>query len=233
MAERPPPRLTVLYRDPHWLCLDKPPGIPTTPSGPPSLDDRSVVGRARAIAPKAALHHPFSRLDTQVSGVILLGLSHHALDLMEDMKNSGITTRKYLGILSGVPTLLEGCWNAPIGVDPRDPKHRVAGGGRDLQPAETRYRVLAVASSGPARVELVPVTGRTHQLRVHAKAAGAPVLGDAVYGGPRRVTLADGRVEAVPRALLHAWRCLLPGTERVLEAPPPEDLERVWRALAA
>jgi 23S rRNA pseudouridine1911/1915/1917 synthase len=117
--------------------------------------------------------------------------------------------------------------DAPLGKDP------ARAGLRRVDPrgdaAATRYRTLR---SGPlaALVEARPETGRTHQIRVHLAHLGAPLLGDARYGGPRRV----GEV-AIPRVMLHARRLELvhptTGAAMVLEAPVPEDFIAAERAL--
>jgi 23S rRNA pseudouridine1911/1915/1917 synthase len=95
--------------------------------------------------------------------------------------------------------------------------------------AATRYRVL-FSQGGAALVEARPETGRTHQIRVHLAHLGAPLLGDARYGGPRRV----GEL-SVPRVMLHARRLALAhpvtGTPIVFEAPVPADLRAVAEAL--
>jgi 23S rRNA-/tRNA-specific pseudouridylate synthase len=79
---------------------------------------------------------------------------------------------------------------------------------------------------------LEPVTGRTHQLRVHASHASSPLYGDAAYGGPRKIVRTDGSVEALGRVALHAAWVQLPleGGLRV-EAPIPEELVSLWLAL--
>ena len=96
-------------------------------------------------------------------------------------------------------------------------------------PAATRFRTLRVGASA-ALVEASPETGRTHQIRVHLAHLGAPLLGDARYGGPRRI----GEL-AIPRVMLHAHRLELAhpasGARLVLEAPVPEDFATLQREL--
>jgi 23S rRNA pseudouridine955/2504/2580 synthase/23S rRNA pseudouridine1911/1915/1917 synthase len=81
---------------------------------------------------------------------------------------------------------------------------------------------------------VAPVTGRTHQIRVHAAHAGAPLLGDRAYGGPVRLTLPSGRVIEPGRIALHAARVVVPrpaGEPLVLSAPLPPELASLWSAL--
>ncbi|MGH7434457.1 MAG: RluA family pseudouridine synthase, partial [Polyangiaceae bacterium] len=78
------------------------------------------------------------------------------------------------------------------------------------------------------------VTGRTHQIRVHAANAGSPLIGDRAYGGPSRVTLAGGRVLEPRRIALHAARVTVPdssGAARTATAPVPDDLRALWTDL--
>jgi 23S rRNA-/tRNA-specific pseudouridylate synthase len=139
----------------------------------------------------------------------------------------------YLGITLGVLEAARGEWLWPISLDPRNPKLRIAGAGRAQRRACTRYEVAA-RTGGAALLRLMPRTGRTHQLRVHAAKAGAPLFGDHAYGGPRRETLPDGTVVSARRVMLHCARVSFPwpsGQPRRFESPVPADMQRVWLAL--
>jgi len=92
-----------------------------------------------------------------------------------------------------------------------------------------------IAPTGAVLLALTPVTGRTHQLRVHAARAGSPLLGDPRYGGARRVTRGDGVVVAAARTMLHCAEVTLDldggGAPLRLRSPAPPDLARVWADL--
>jgi 23S rRNA pseudouridine955/2504/2580 synthase/23S rRNA pseudouridine1911/1915/1917 synthase len=106
--------------------------------------------------------------------------------------------------------------------------------GRDPVEAQTRYAVVASTARGEAMLALAPLTGRTHQLRVHAAHAGAPLLGDRAYGGPARVTLPTGRVLEPGRIALHAALVVVPrggGAPLVAASPIPVELTSLWSAL--
>lgn len=108
--------------------------------------------------------------------------------------------------------------------------------GKDqAQDARTRYRVLD-AQPTAALLLLSPLTGRTHQLRVHVARAGVPLLGDKHYGGPMKVTLPNGRVVRAARVMLHCARVRLPNFDNpalklTLNAPVPDDFRTVWENL--
>src|SRR5262249_6517804 len=142
--------------------------------------------------------------------------------------------RRYVAIAARTPERESGSWDAPIGRG-KDPRHRAVNGPESVA-ALTHYAIVARVESGAALLALAPVTGRTHQLRVHAAHAGAPLLGDAIYGpGPRgRVVLPGGRVLPWTRVALHAARVRVPdagGREMEVEAPIPPELDDLWLSL--
>ena len=133
--------------------------------------------------------------------------------------------KRYLTLVAGAPTLQEGVIEGPIGRHPRNRKKMaVVSGGKE---ATTRYW-LRERIGDYALLEVEPVSGRTHQIRVHLASIGHPVLGDHVYG--RRTPL-------LSRQFLHAWKLSfrLPESERIVEveSPLPEDLTQVVSTLRA
>lgn len=220
---RPTGPVKPLYADASWLALDKPAAMLTTPDG----RRPSLVDEARRLRPRATHHHPLSRLDVDVTGVVLFALTADAIALAARARSEAAWHRQYLGLTAPPPQDDEGCWTWPIAVDRRAPTRRTTGDGDERREAETRYRVVARAG-GLAAVAFAPVTGRTHQIRVHAATARAPLAGDGAYGGARRLVCNDGAVLAAARVMLHAWRLWLPLTETVIEAPWPADMEALW-----
>lgn len=221
----------IVHRDEHLLVLYKPPGLPTTsPDG-----RRCLVERAIELDPGAPRLHPSSRLDAEVSGLVTFARTRRATGALLDARRSHTYVRVYLGLASKVPEPDAGTWDAEIGLDPRDKRLRKAFGSAP-RAAQTSYRVLERAPEGAAMLELRPQTGRTHQLRVHCAHAGAPLLGDVVYGGPRRVVRPDGRVVTPRRVMLHCTALSIPDVARgagalELHEPMPEDMQRVWALL--
>ena len=173
------------------------------------------------------------RLDLGTSGVVLLArntAAHRALTLALQNRRAKKT---YRALVWGRPIPPQGAYDDPLGRDPKDGRRMKVR--RDGKPAATRYRTLARLPS-VTDVELVPETGRTHQIRVHLSAHGHPIVGDDLYGGATRwrgVRDPSHRraLAAVARPLLHAARIEVPDLGLDVSAPLPEDYRRTLEAL--
>jgi len=172
----------LLYRDGLMLVLDKPAGfaVHRGPKGGESLEDH--FGALRFGLPRApALAH---RLDRDTSGCLVLGRHRKALESLGKLFKQGKVGKTYWALVQGGPIEDEGRIDMPLGKrdDSRgwwmkpDPQG---------QPAVTIWKVLGRAD-GKAWLALEPLTGRTHQLRVHCAEQGWPIVGDAIYGGAPR-----------------------------------------------
>lgn len=219
--------LRLIEQRAGYLVADKPAGIPTIP------DQR---GAAQSLLAHVASYlklpiervHPTSRLDREVSGIVVFALDARTRTLLADAREHGEYERTYLALSTGAaPPQKNGIWDAPIGRG-RTPTTRAVGG-PDPAKALTHYRYLASAAQLHAWA-LYPQTGRTHQLRVHAAHAGAPLLGDSVYGGLARLGLPNGRMLAPGRVLLHAHRVRALGHEWL--SPRPALFDELWAAAA-
>jgi 23S rRNA pseudouridine1911/1915/1917 synthase len=215
----------ILARGDGWVAVDKPAGLPTIPDQH-GASHALLAMTARALSIEPDRLHPTSRLDRDVSGAVVFALDRATAERLRRLREEHRYARRYVAIAARSPAPDAGAWRVPIG-RAANPKHRAANG-RDPADATTHY---AVAAHAPpyALLALSPVTGRTHQIRVHASHAGAPLLGDRAYGGPSRATLANGRVLAFDRIALHAARVTLDGT--VIESPISEKLRSLWLAL--
>ena len=218
----------VVHHDADLLVVDKPSGLPTTsPDGTGCL-----AAWAREHDPAAERMHPSSRLDAEVTGLVTFARTSRAIAQLTAARSAGQYRRYYLGLASRTPEPSAGEWRAPIARDPKDARRRVVSDAGVT--AWSRYRTLAETPQ-LALLLLHPETGRTHQLRVHAAHVGAPLWGDKHYGGPVRAVLADGRVHAARRVMLHCAQLILPGIASpeplVLRAPPPADLRAFYGAL--
>jgi 23S rRNA (cytosine1962-C5)-methyltransferase len=176
LVSAPPP--CVLYEDDHLLVVHKPAGVNTHAPGP--YAGEGIYDWLRHREPRWAGLAIVHRLDKETSGVLVLSKSELAnRSLTQQFERRQV--RKQYQLLTDRPVpAMPFTVRSPI---ERQGDRYVAGGsGPDAQPAETRFAVLK--PEGPTtRVVAGPVTGRTHQIRVHAAARGFPVLGDALYGG--------------------------------------------------
>ncbi|NMO19472.1 RluA family pseudouridine synthase [Pyxidicoccus fallax] len=217
----PPPALRVLYEDSDVIAVDKPAGVtaqPTEGRVGGSLVD--LVGTH--LGREAGLVH---RLDRETSGVTVFGKTAAATSALAAEFREGRARKRYLAATGpGLPP--SGTVDLPLSKDPSRPGRWRATRAANGVPALTDFRTLY---EGPefCVVELLPQTGRTHQLRAHLTALGAPILGDSRYGGAAKA----GGVEA-SRCLLHAQALELghPRTGKALrvEASVPEDLMRFF-----
>ncbi|MGK4001339.1 pseudouridine synthase [Sorangium sp. So ce1036] len=228
------PPVEVLARWGEILVASKPAALPTEPE---RRGTRSLVTEVAELLGSPALPHAASRLDVGVSGVVLCATGPRGQRHLAAMREAGRIARVYVGVAAG---RVEGAgtWDAPIGAArARGGRSLPAVGGAGAKDAATRYRAIASAGGGAAVATLLrlePVTGRMHQLRVHAAHAGAPLLGDRDHGGARAVTTATGRVLPLARIALHAVEVSVPderGRTRAVVAPVPEELRELWAAL--
>lgn len=253
----------VVHRCAHLLVLDKPSGLPTTaPKPKPGRRAADcLTDRAQALDPDAPRLHVTSRLDVDVSGLVTFARTRAANDALLAARREGTYSRLYLALTltpppSRVPSSLASrahaqpacadtgsapstslLWDWPIGIHPRDKRMRIArrDGPATDKASRTRCEVAARTHLG-ALLHLRPDTGRTHQLRVHALAAGCPLFGDRVYGAPTRAVAASGAVVTARRVMLHCAALQLPsvdgrGGTLTLRAAPPRDFERAFVGL--
>jgi tRNA pseudouridine32 synthase/23S rRNA pseudouridine746 synthase len=190
---RPPPNdvLPTLYVDADILVLDKPSGLLTVAGKTDDLAD-CLEARALALYPSATMIH---RLDMDTSGVIVLALNPAAHAHIGRQFENRKTTKTYIARVWGQMAETRGRIDQPMKTDwPNRPKQWVDR--VDGRPAITDWRVLD-NSGTTSRLELSPLTGRTHQLRVHLAWLGHPILGDNLYAP-------DDVLAASDRLCLHA-----------------------------
>lgn len=202
----------VLHADDHLVVVDKPAGLPSVPGRTAALQDCAAL-RVLALWPDARVVH---RLDMATSGLLVLARGTQAQRALSAAFASRAVHKRYVGLVTGEPAEDAGEIDLPIGAHwPERPRRRidtVSG-----KPSLTRWQVLQ-RGEGRTRLELEPVTGRTHQLRVHLATIGHPLLGDTLYA-PEPVHA------AAPRLMLHATQLRLPhpadGTPHTFDSPPP------------
>ncbi|HEY8575573.1 MAG TPA: RluA family pseudouridine synthase [Devosia sp.] len=179
------PYLNVLYVDEDILVVDKQSGLLSVPGKDPSLWD-CIEYRARQTWPTAGMCH---RLDKDTSGVLVLALNKRAHGRIGSQFEHRKTTKAYIARVDGIIESDSGLVDLPLATDwENKPRQRVDwDNGR---PSQTEYVVLE-REAAATRVRLHPLTGRTHQLRVHMKAIGHVILGDAFYADAAALAAAD------------------------------------------
>ena len=190
------PELTVLYADESMLVLDKPAGLLSVPGRGEDKQD-CLSARAQCLYPDASVVH---RLDMATSGLMVMARGALAQRALNQAFANRCVRKRYIAVVDGqLGHSLQSCGviDLPIIVDWPERPRRIIDCLRG-KPSVTRWRVLSHnVSDGTTRVELEPVTGRSHQLRVHLLALGHAIVGDALYGSPGVQAKAD-------RLLLHA-----------------------------
>ena len=229
----------VLYRDAHLIVLNKPSGLPT--QGGPGITkhlDGMLPALATTPEDRPRLVH---RLDRDTSGVLVVARSPGVAARLAAAFRSRAVEKIYWAVVCGRPVPVEGRIDLPL--TRRDPSQAGARGERiavaerddpDATHAITDYRTLDHAARKLAWLELRPLTGRTHQLRVHCAELGAPILGDATYGEWREAGN-SALVEGFSNQLhLHARRLTLPhpaGGTLAVEADLPSHMAATFRTL--
>ena len=178
-----PGDLTILYEDDHLIAVDKPAGMLIHPShscNTGTLANR-VLGHYQRTG-EQALFHPITRLDRDTFGVVLIAKNAHISQLLQ----AAPMTKLYHALTCGGPADDEGLIDAPIARKPLPSLLREIR--EDGKPSVTRYRVLE-RSEILCKLELQPITGRTHQLRLHCAYSGFPILGDPQYNSERSLAL--------------------------------------------
>ena len=219
--------ITLLAEDDDLLAVAKPAGMVAHPAY--RHPDGTLADFVFAYAARCGYSRPWllHQLDRETSGVVLFARSERARRALVRQFEQRRVVKRYLAVVVGaLPD--EGEISAPLRRDPADRRRViVAEAGK---PTHTRYRVLA-ASDGFALALVEPLTGRTHQIRAHLAHRGAPLAGDALYGGASEATLAAG----IGRALLHAWelRFRHPATSATAAicAPIPSDMRAALSTL--
>ena len=239
-------RAAVIYRDDHILALNKPPGLPSQGG---SKQTRHVDGLAAALTfgleEKPRLVH---RLDKDTSGVLLMARTRKVANALTTAFRDRETRKIYWAATAGVPqpkmgTIKYGLVKAPGrgGKGEGEKMHCVHPDVVDetegAKRATTDFAVLSALANRAAWVALVPITGRTHQLRAHMAEVGHPIAGDGKYGGSGQENPGDGwgaqlGGEISRKLHLHARSISLvhpvTGNRLTLTAPLPEHMARTW-----
>lgn len=172
---------TLLYQDEFLLVVNKPAHLLTVPGRHPENQD-CLISRVQQQFPSAAVVH---RLDYDTSGVLVLPLTKKALSTISKEFQSRGTKKIYQAVVSGVPTPATGTVDKAIAADPENrPLYKISPDGKA---SVTHYKVLSLLPEHQASlVQLEPLTGRSHQLRLHMQSIGHAILGDPFYASPQQ-----------------------------------------------
>jgi 23S rRNA pseudouridine1911/1915/1917 synthase len=208
--------LDILYEDDQLIIVNKPAGMAVHPG--PGHDGDTLVNALLARYPDLpginGVQRPgiVHRLDKDTSGVMAVAKTELAQRSISEQLQQRRTKKTYLALVEGRVEPAEAMIDAPLGRDPYNRLRQMVreSGGRE---AQTTYKVLEYLE-GVTYLEASPITGRTHQIRVHFASTGHPIVGDTIYGRTS---------DKVPRQFLHAWRLRLehPVSGEPLEASAP------------
>ncbi len=192
----------VLYADEAMLVLDKPAGLLSVPGRGDDKQD-CLSARVQAVYPSALIVH---RLDMATSGLIVMALNPDAQRSLNDAFAQRRVDKRYVAVVNGCLPTQTGAWgeiDLPIGVDWPNRPLRIVDQATG-KPSLTRWQWVSFdMDCQTTRVFLAPITGRSHQLRVHLQAIGHPIVGDTLYGGQNPAVSGQ-------RLLLHATELSFP-----------------------
>ena len=213
--------MDLIFSDEHILVLDKPAGLPILPDG----WEKGAPYLVKLLEEEFGKIFIVHRLDKTTSGVMVFARTaeaHRALNIQFEGREA---EKVYHAIVEGNPNWNEKAAKFPLRADVGK-KHRTAVDDRRGKSSETRFRVLKRYQAG-ALVEAKPLTGRTHQIRVHAYALGHPLVGDVLYGA--------SETDLIRRPALHAWSLAFThpaaGERLAFKAGEPEDFVRALEQL--
>ncbi len=170
--------LTVLYEDEYILAVDKPINMPTHPSRYNSLV--TLANLVRSYIGKSFVFRAITRLDRDTSGIVLIAKDQRTAAMLSEEMKRGRIEKTYEALLSKAPEKLAGEIDAPIEREAPDSIKRIVR--EDGKSALTRYEIKEILPDGRAVCRVNPITGRTHQIRVHMAHIGAPLYADFLYG---------------------------------------------------
>lgn len=242
--------LKIIYEDTDVIAVNKPPGINVHPDE--NYKEETLIQKISKLYPEILkigenLERPgvVHRLDRDTSGVLILAKNEKSFNFLKDSFKIREIKKTYIALLQGklgIKKYETGLINLPIGRSVKNPILRTAIGKTrgELKSAVTEYKILGyfeIKTRGNSEskktiytlIEAYPKTGRTHQLRVHFKALGYPIVGDNLYGNKNKTIIPN-----LTRHFLHAvsLELTLPSGARIkLEAELPEDLKNVLNNL--
>lgn len=220
--------LSVLYEDENIIALDKPAGMPTHPSHG-HFEDTLANGLAFLFGKRGEpfVFRAVNRLDRGTSGIVLVAKNSKAAADLSGLMKAGRIKKTYVALVNGAMSG-SGVIDRPIR---RQTESIITREVCDIdlpgaKRAVSEYRVIS-SGGGWSFVELNPVTGRTHQLRVHLSSVGHPIAGDGLYGTAETVPTALDRLFDRPALHCRRLRIFFADSDILIEAPLPDDIRAV------
>ena len=175
-------KITIVHPDPLFIIVDKPSGLLSVPGRGPDKQD-SVVSRIRTIYPACIAQPSVHRLDMATSGLMVMALTSESQRNISIQFQKRIVRKRYIALLDGIIEEDEGQISLPFRLDPENRPYQI------YDPVYgkvgvTKWRKIGI-EYGKTRIEFMPITGRTHQLRLHSAhelGLNCPIIGDSLYG---------------------------------------------------
>lgn len=229
--------LPILYEDAACMVIQKPAGIAVHPAPGIKKNEPTILHGIAHYFKKKRI--PFSassvlvhRLDRETTGCLLIAKSSQAHTALQKQFKDRTIQKTYLAVVAGVPTHAEALIDAPVGRSVRDRTKMSVLGASKSRAAKTKYRILS-ATGEAALLACDLLTGRTHQIRVHLRAIGHPILGEVTYGSPESEAIA--RKHKVSGLSLHAWKLSFASpakrSRQHVIAPLPPTFRKMLRTL--
>ncbi len=208
LSDNKPIPLDILYEDEALLIINKPSGVVVHPTSGNwhgtllngLLDHFQTHGKVNELNTSNGLPGLVHRLDKETSGVMVVAKTKQTQRDLGSQFEDHTIIRSYEALVYGRPTMERGTIRIPIGRDVYD-KKKVSSQTHQAQNAATEFKVIQSFKNVACHLELIPYTGRQHQLRVHVAELGCPILGDQLYGGQQESQIQGN---PYPRMMLHA-----------------------------
>ena len=233
----------VIFEDDYILAVDKPGNLLVHKSGKSFRSNLIYLLRHTSGIERYARVHTINRLDRETSGIVLLAKDEDCLKKMNALLAQRSIEKEYQAIVKGVPATSPQTIIRPIGQDTASEIHyKFCIDDVNGKPSETLIETIGTLSQGYSLLRVLPLTGRTHQIRVHLASLGLPIMGDKLYGLSEKEYIAwrnspetYGGEFPIARQALHCNRVCFehPVThvETIIEAPMPSDMQQLWEQL--
>ncbi|MGE3962994.1 MAG: RluA family pseudouridine synthase [Planctomycetota bacterium] len=236
--------LAVIFEDDAILVINKGPDMVVHPSpgrSPQGTLVNALLGRPGQLSSEGGDYRPgiVHRLDRETSGLIVVARTDAAHRNLAAQFKARAVAKEYLAFAHEVPNSAEGLVDLPVGRSPTQRKKMTVRHDEQGKESQTRWRVERTLARF-TWFRLFPRTGRTHQIRVHLKSLGHPIVCDALYGREKKITLSEihgrtpkaGEEAVLDHHALHAARLSFAhpvhGQPLTFEAPLPRELQRLW-----